>query len=117
MKDIPGYEGLYAATEDGQIYSYRRERFMKLSGGNGDYQLVNLTKDKKWKSYYVHRLVALAYLPNPNNLPQINHIDRRRDNNCLSNLEWCSVYDNLKHSDVWHAPKKRYRKKNKTTVK
>ena len=115
MKDIPGFEGLYAATEDGQIYSYRRKRFMKLSGVPGDYYLVNLTKDKKWKSYYVHRLVAMAFLPNPDNLPQVNHIDRRKDNNCLSNLEWCSVYDNLKHSNVWYAPKKR-KAKNKITV-
>lgn len=50
------------------------------------------------KNYLVHRLVAKAFIPNPNNLPQVNHIDSNRENNCVDNLEWISISDNLKHS-------------------
>lgn len=97
LKDIPGFEGLYAATEDGRIWSYRRKRFMKPCGEEGNYQIVMLSKDNKCKCHYVHRLVALAWIPNPDNLPEINHKDEHRDHNWSSNLEWCTKEYNLNY--------------------
>ena len=91
MKDVVGYEGLYAVTSCGKVWSYKNKKFLKpLTDING-YLYVNLFKDGKMKHYKVHRLVAEAYLPNPNNLPQINHRDENKANNCLQNLEWCDA--------------------------
>lgn len=90
MRDIPGYEGLYAATEDGRIWSYRRKKFLKPGKGKDGYLYVILCKDGKPKTYRIHRLVAETYLPNPLNLPQVNHLDEDKTNNALPNLEWIS---------------------------
>lgn len=95
MKDIPGFEGRYAATSCGKIWSYKQKKFMQPCGEKGNYQLVMLSKDGISKCYYVHRLVAMAFLPNPDNLPEVNHKDEQKDNNCLNNLEWCSKQYNL----------------------
>jgi hypothetical protein len=97
MKDIPGYEGLYSATTDGQIWSHKSKKFLKpyTVGTYKKYLGVKLVKNGKAKSYRVHRLVAMTYLPNPDNLPQINHKDENPQNNCLENLEWCdAMYNN-----------------------
>lgn len=94
VKDIPGFEGLYAATEDGRIYSFKRKKFLKACGEAGNYQIVCICN----KCYYVHRLVAMAWIPNPNNYPEINHIDKVKDHNWASNLEWCTKYYNLAYS-------------------
>ena len=105
MRDIPNYEGRYAATEDGRIYSYRRKKFLSSCGYKDDYQLVMLCDGgEKGRNYYVHRLVAMAFLPNPDNLPEVNHKDHKRDNNSVENLEWCSRKYNM--SDVSHAGRK-----------
>lgn len=95
MRDIPGFEGMYAATEDGRIYSYKRNIFLSPGGEPGNYMLVNLSKNNKSKSYYVHRLVAMAFIDNPDNLVEVNHKDHVRDNNHVNNLEWVTKYDNL----------------------
>lgn len=97
MKDIKNYEGLYAVTEDGQVYSYNSKKFLKSAPNKGGYCVVNLYKDKKIKNVYVHRLVAEAYLDNPNSLPEVNHIDENKSNNCISNLEWCDSTYNKSH--------------------
>ena len=89
MKDILNFEGLYAATEDGQIWSYRKKKFLKPS--NMDYPVVSLyAADGTSKQYLVHRLIATTFLPNPDNLPEVNHIDENKHNNAVSNLEWCT---------------------------
>ena len=91
MKDIKGYEGLYAVTSCGKIWSYKRKKFLvPVDDGHG-YLRICLCKDNKRKNYFIHRLVAEAYLPNPENLPQINHRDENKTNNCLQNLEWCDA--------------------------
>ena len=99
MRDIPGYEGRYAATSCGKIWSHLSKRFLKIGGERYNYQVVVLS-DKNHKNHteYVHRLVAKAFLPNPENLPQVNHIDKVKHNNYLSNLEWCTAKKNLAHS-------------------
>ena len=91
MKDIPGFEGKYAATSCGKIWSYRSKRFIKpYTVGNG-YLGVKLNG----KNYRVHRLVAMTYIPNPEGLPHVNHKDENKHNNALPNLEWCDAkYNN-----------------------
>lgn len=98
MKDIKGYEGLYAATSCGKIYSYRAKKFLKPRKDRGGYLLINLYKDSKMKTYTIHRLITETYLPNPDNLPEVNHKDEDKSNNALSNLEWCTREYNINYS-------------------
>ena len=97
MKDIAGYEGLYAVTSCGKVWSYRNEKFLTPFTDKDGYLHVNLHKDDKMKKYKVHRLVAAAYIPNPDNLPQVNHKDENKANNCLQNLEWCDCKYNINY--------------------
>ena len=90
MKDIKGYEGLYAVTSCGRVWSYRKKRFLTPQDAGKGYVQVKLYKDGVNKYAYVYRLVAQAYIPNPENLPEVNHKDERKDHNYLQNLEWCS---------------------------
>lgn len=83
MRDIPGYEGLYAATSCGKIYSYRAKKFLKPRITKKGYCRVLLYKDGKGKDFYIHRLVAEAYLDNPENLSQVNHKDEDKSNNSV----------------------------------
>ncbi len=96
MKDIQGYEGLYAVTEDGRIWSYRRKKFLKPGVASG-YLQAHLYINGVEKVFYVHRLVAAAYLPNPDNLPEVNHRDENKQNNDVSNLEWCDHSYNMNY--------------------
>ena len=94
MKDIKNYEGLYAVTEDGRVWSYRNNKWLKPLDSRG-YVHVQLSKNGNRVNYLVHRLVAEAYLPNPNNLPHVNHKDEKKLNNSVDNLEWCTeAYNN-----------------------
>ena len=93
-KDIKGYEGLYQVSNKGRVKSlnYRRtgkEGILKGKPDKDGYLRVGLCKNKKQKPFYIHRLVAKAFLPNPNNLPEVNHIDENKENNHVENLEWC----------------------------
>lgn len=91
MRDIPGYEGLYAATSCGRIWSYRAKKFLKPGKTRKGYLKVVLCKDGAKKTCLVHRLIAATYLDNPENLPCVNHRDEDKSNNALSNLEFCDV--------------------------
>lgn len=97
MRDIKGYEGLYAVTEDGRIWSYRSKKFLKPGKHSGGYLKVALCKNGQKLSHYVHRLVAAAYLPNPNNYTDVNHRDENKQNNDVSNLEWCDHSYNMNY--------------------
>lgn len=93
-KDIKGYEGLYQVSNMGRIKSlnYRNTGEKGLLNGkpnSGGYLIVGLSKNKKTKSFYIHKLVAENFLPNPKNLPEVNHIDENKENNTVYNLEWC----------------------------
>lgn len=97
MVDIVGYEGLYAITPCGKVWSYRRNRFMKFAYDGWGYYRAALTKEGKTTFKYIHRLVAEAYIPNPSNYPQVNHKDEDKSNNRLSNLEWCTMRYNANY--------------------
>lgn len=93
-KDIEGYEG-YEVSNLGRVKSldYRRtgaERVLKPAYSGNGYLFVNLYKDGKEKKHYIHRLVAAAFIPNPHNLPEINHINEQKEDNRVENLEWCT---------------------------
>lgn len=95
MKDIKGYEGLYAVTSCGKVWSHYKNKFLKPHKHNCGYLSVELCKNGKRKVYLIHRLVAETYLLNPDNLPQVNHKDENKFNNYLNNLEFCLVaYNN-----------------------
>lgn len=97
MKDVVGYEDLFAITEDGQIWSKRSNRFLKLNLFNG-YLATNTNVLGKAVVLIAHRLVAKAYIPNPDNKPQVNHKDGNKQNNHVSNLEWCTAQENVQHA-------------------
>lgn len=98
MKTIPNFEN-YAITEDGAVFSYKRKIWLKPRTDKDGYLRVNLYDGKgKLTTYHIHRLVAETYIPNPNNLPLIDHIDRDRQNNSISNLRWVSHSQNLRNT-------------------
>lgn len=94
MKDIKGYEGLYAITSCGKVWSYRSNKFLKPKVNKSGYLQVSLYKNYEVKNPYIHRLVAEAYIPNPENKPQINHLNEQKDCNWVKNLEWCTAKEN-----------------------
>ena len=106
MKDIKGYEGIYGITSCGKVWSYKRKKFLVPDISNSGYLKVDLWKNGKGKNHYIHRLVAEAYIPNPDNLPQINHKDENKTNNCLQNLEWCDGKYNSNYGTINDRRKK-----------
>ena len=95
-KDIEGYEGHYQVSDKGRIKSVKfgKEIFLKPGQCRG-YLHVGLSKNGEYKQYTVHRLVCQAFLPNSNNLPEINHKDEIKTNNNIENLEWCDHKYNI----------------------
>lgn len=109
MKQIKNYPN-YSVTEDGRVISTGRtagrsgkgystkEKELVIMHNLSGYCMVNLTENRKAKTRYVHRLVAQEFLANPDKLPQVNHIDGNKDNNHVSNLEWCTALHNNVHA-------------------
>lgn len=108
-KDIRNYEGLYQVSNLGRVKTLDRYikdnrcvrfikgRLIKPSIGKGGYKYVKLHTNGSYKTYAVHRLVAFAFIPNPNNLPQVNHKDENPSNNNVDNLEWCTAEYNVNY--------------------
>lgn len=111
-KDIDGYNGAYQISNLGNIQRIKRR--LSYSGGNGGrtiaekllapvvgktgYLAVFLTKNGKFYNHYIHRLVAAAFVPNPDNKRTVNHIDGDKSNNAADNLEWATHKENIKHA-------------------
>ena len=99
-KPIDGFEDLYAVSSLGRVKSLNynhtgKEKILKPGKNSSGYLLVNLYKDRKRKAFKVHKLVAEAFIPNPEGFEQINHKDENKINNCVSNLEFCDCkYNN-----------------------
>lgn len=123
-KDIQDYEGLYQVSNLGRVRSLGRPVFNAIKHGNiwrkgkilkpiktqnTGYYCVSLVKDKHLKRKSIHRLVAEAFIPNPNDLPQVNHKDENKANNQVSNLEWCTS----KYNNAFNGLNKRIALKNK----
>lgn len=96
-KPIEGYEN-YNVSNMGNIKNIITGKILKPGDNGKGYKHVMLyNKEHKGKTIMVHRLVAKAFIPNPNNLPQVNHIDEDKTNNCVDNLEWITSEDNINH--------------------
>lgn len=128
FKDIEGYEGKYQISNLGRVKSLARiaksgpnnsatqylpEKILKVDVIRSGYEQVSFWKDGKKKNHLVHRLVAKAFIPNHQNLTDVNHIDECKTNNSASNLEWTTKKDNLNHGTV----KQRISKSNKGFIK
>lgn len=109
---IKNYEGLYEVSstglvrsidrrilgKDGNMYPYKGKVLTPSQNKNVGYFQVGLWKENKGTSFYIHRLVAESFIPNPNNLKEVNHIDGNRLNNFVENLEWVSRLGNIHHA-------------------
>lgn len=97
MKDIKNYEGLYAVTSCGKVWSYKSKRFIIPHLNPRGYLRIKLYKNGSYTTYNVHRLVAETYIPNPENKEQVNHKDENKVNNCVNNLEWMTGKENANY--------------------
>lgn len=113
-KPIAGYEGIYEVSDLGQIKRIKPEHNTHvgkiLAGGldQDGYRLILLYDSGKRRMFKAHRIVATAFVPNPDNLPQINHKNAVKADNRADNLEWCSCKYNINHavdSGLWNAAK------------
>lgn len=111
-KDIVGFEGMYQVSNIGRVKCLKRQVFNKANGTmstirgcirkpdmyNKLYAQVGIWKDSKTTKFLIHRLVAIHFVPNPNNLPEVNHIDLDKTNNRADNLEWVTRKQNAQHA-------------------
>lgn len=106
-KEIEGFEGIYEISNFGKIRSVDRAItyvngrvhvqhgvIRKAQIATNGYEIIDLSKNHVRKKFLVHRLVAIAFIPNPNNLPEVNHIDENKLHNYAENLEWCGIKEN-----------------------
>lgn len=106
FEDLKEYEDSYQISDFGRIFTKRRLIGNQIHYGkelvpqitSDGYLKVTLSKNGISKKYYLHRLVAIQFLDNPNNLPQVNHIDGNKFNNIVTNLEWCTKQENQNHA-------------------
>ena len=115
-KPIPGYEGIYKISSIGRVKSLPRSASSKVSvkaerilssvdDGKG-YRAIKLCKNGKIKRFFIHRLVAMAFIPNPESLPYINHKDENPSNNFVDNLEWCTQKYNANYGNARNKHRK-----------
>ena len=99
MKNIPGYSK-YSVTKDGRVFTHRlRYGEMRPTADRAGYLRVSMIGDNgKRKGVYVHQAVAMTFIANPENKPQVNHIDNNPNNNQVTNLEWCTAKENRLHA-------------------
>ena len=93
LTPIPGFEGKYSATKDGRVFGHLRSNFLSPYKHISGYYYIHLED----KSYLLHRIIALTFIPNPEGLAEINHIDENKENCCVENLEWCDRKYNVNY--------------------
>lgn len=96
-KDIEEYEGIYQVSSLGRVKRVTTGRILKSGKNRGGYLYINLCKQGVVSNKRIHRLVAQAFIPNPENKSDINHIDEDKTNNTVTNLEWTTRKENLNH--------------------
>lgn len=122
-KDISNYDGVYQISNLGRVKTkdrmlerkyhngyVRKGQFIKPQKDKDGYLRINLYKNGKPKASLIHRLVAQEFISNPNNLPQINHINLNKQDNRVENLEWCTAQENIKHAasfGLYHHPERK----------
>jgi hypothetical protein len=104
LRAIPNYR-LYMASDDGRIWSVRKKQFLNQRKRKDGYMQVTLCEGGERHVEYVHRLIASAFVDNPNGLNVVNHMDEDRSNNVPSNLEWCTY----QHNSTWGNCQKKKR--------
>ena len=125
-KDIVGYEGMYQVSNMGRVRSLDRiivykdgrvwnckGRILSIHDNGKGYKFVRLSKYGKPKQEYIHRLVATAFIDNQDNLPEVNHKDENKENNCVYNLEWCSREYNHGYGTARQRQAEQHKKTNK----
>lgn len=105
-KPVVGYEGLYEVSSFGRVKSLKKNRIKNTEGVYNDYVQVGLSKKSKVLNIRLHRIVALAFIPNPENKKTVNHIDCNKINNHVSNLEWVSQKENNQSYQAFKRNKK-----------
>lgn len=110
-KDVDGFEGLYLISTYGRVKSLITDKILKPVISSNKYFQVFLRKDGKTYNFLIHRLMCMNFIPNPNSLPQVNHIDYNRSNNRLDNLEWCTSRYNNEYSGTFEKGTESTRKK------
>ena len=123
-KDVKGFEGIYQVSNYGRVKAYTKlikhsrvgymrrikERFLSICDNGYGYKNVYFCVNGKRTVKYIHRLVAEAFLPNPQNYKEINHKDYNKENNFVENLEWCSRRQNIEHSLInMYIPRKKHK--------
>ena len=97
MRDIKDWEGLYAVTSCGKVWSYRSKQWLNPYPNKRGYLIVDLRDGERRKQARVHRLVAETFIPNPSGLDTVNHKDEVKTHNYVGNLEWMSNGDNVRY--------------------
>lgn len=106
-KDIPNFKGIYQVSSLGNVKNFKKNKIINGYYDKAGYKRICLYKNGKRYYPFVHRLVAEAFIPNPNNYPSINHKNEIKDDNIISNLEWCTI----KYNNNYGTRNKRIREK------
>lgn len=112
LKKIPGFDD-YFISDVGEVYSIKSGTLYKMHpffDSKHRYKIIKLSKNHKTYAKLVHRLVAEAFIPNPNHLPEVNHKDKNPANNCVNNLNWCTRQENLTESYSTMSPVRNFHK-------